>query len=185
MPNALQKLLQRLQELNEVGAALSRERDIDHLLERILDAAQMLTHADAGTLYRVTPDGGALRFALVRTHSLGLHQGGSSGQAVGFPDLPLHLPDGRPNDSLVAVHAAVHDCTVSIADAYDSTDFDFAGARAFDKQTGYRSRSFLTVPLKNHDSELVGVLQLINAIDPATGAVRAFSTSMRSRMRCS
>ena len=71
MPDALQKLLGRLQELNEVGAALSRERDIDLLLERILDAAQMLTHADAGTLYRVTDDGSALRFALVRTHSLG------------------------------------------------------------------------------------------------------------------
>ncbi|MBP8779045.1 MAG: GAF domain-containing protein [Alicycliphilus sp.] len=180
MPNAMQKLLQRLQQLNEVGAALSRERDIDHLLERILDAAQMLTHADGGTLYRVTEDGSALRFALMRTHSLGLHQGGSSGQAVEFPDLPLYLPDGRANDSLVAVHAAVHDHTVSIADAYDSTEFNFAGARAFDLSTGYRSRSFLTVPLRNHDRELVGVLQLINSIDPATGAVRAFSQQDRS-----
>ena len=175
MPNALQKLLQRLQELNEVGVALSRERDIEQLLERILDAAQMLTHADAGTLYRVTGDGQALRFALVRTHSLGLHQGGSSEREVDFPDLPLQLPDGRPNDSLVAVHAAVHDRTVSIVDAYDSVDFDFAGARAFDQSTGYRSRSFLTVPLRNHDHELVGVLQLINATDPVTGAVQAFS----------
>lgn len=180
MPNAMQKLLQRLQQLNEVGAALSRERDIDHLLERILDAAQMLTHADAGTLYRVTEDGSALRFALMRTHSLGLHQGGSSEQAVEFPDLPLYLPDGRANDSLVAVHAAVHDHTVSIADAYDSTEFNFAGARAFDLSTGYRSRSFLTVPLRNHHRELVGVLQLINSIDPATGAVRAFSQQDRS-----
>ena len=175
MPNALQKLLQRLQELNEVGVALSRERDIEQLLERILDAAQMLTHADAGTLYRVTGDGQALRFALVRTHSLGLHQGGSSEREVDFPDLPLQLPDGRPNDSLVAVHAAVHDRTVSIVDAYDSVDFDFAGARAFDQSTGYRSRSFLTVPLRNHDHELLGVLQLINAIAPATGDVQAFS----------
>jgi len=175
MPNALQKLLQRLQELNEVGVALSRERDIEQLLERILDAAQMLTHADAGTLYRVTDDGQALRFALVRTHSLGLHQGGSSEREVDFPDLPLRLPDGRPNDSLVAVHAAMHDRTVSIVDAYDSVDFDFAGARAFDQSTGYRSRSFLTVPLRNHDHELLGVLQLINAIAPATGDVQAFS----------
>lgn len=175
MPHASQKLLRRLQELNEVGLALSRERDIDLLLERILDAAQTLTHADAGTLYRVSDDGSALRFALVRTHSLGLYQGGRSGQAVAFPDLPLYLPDGRANDSLVAVHAAVHDRTVSIADAYGNADFDFAGARAFDGSTGYRSRSFLTVPLRDHDDELIGVLQLINAIDPATGAVRAFS----------
>ncbi len=180
MPDAVQKLLQRLQQLNEVGAALSRERDIEHLLERILDAAQLLTHADAGTLYRVTEDGLALRFALVRTHSMGLHQGGSSGQAVNFPDLPLRLPDGRPNDSLVAVHAAVHDCTVSIADGDDSAGFDLAGARAFDHSTGYQSRSFLTVPLRNHDGVLVGVLQLINAIDPGTGAVRAFSSQDRS-----
>jgi len=75
----------------------------------------------------------------------------------------------------VAVHAAVHDRTINIADAYCQQHFDFSGTRAFDERTGYRSRSFLTVPMKNHENELIGVLQLINATDPAMGQVRAFT----------
>ena len=170
----LRSLLRRLEQLNEVGAALSRERDLGRLLELILDAAQALTGADGGTLYRVTEDQGALRFVLMRTLSLGVRRGGQGEEPLDLPLLPLYLSDGSPNEHLVAVHAAVHDTTVAIDDAYDSTHFDFSGTRAFDERTGYRSRSFLTVPLKNHDGEIIGVLQLINAIDAHTKAVRAF-----------
>jgi len=173
----LQSLLQRFEQLNEVGAALSRERDLGQLLERILETAQTLTRADGGTLYRVTDDGRALSFALLRTRSLGIRGGGQGEEPLDFPDLPLHLPDGAPNDSLIAVHAAVHETTVVVADAYDNAAFDFAGTRAFDQRTGYHSQSFLTVPMKNHDDELIGVLQLINALDARTGRVRAFSRS--------
>jgi hypothetical protein len=51
----------------------------------------------------------------------------------------------------VAAHAAIHDRTVNIADAYCAKGFDFSGTRAFDERTGYRSQSFLTVPMKNHE----------------------------------
>ena len=51
---------------------------------------------------------------------------------------------------------------------------------AFDERTGYRSQSFLTVPMKNHDRELIGVLQLINARDPETGAIIPFSQTDQS-----
>lgn len=85
------------------------------------------------------------------------------------------MADGAPNDRMAAVHAVLHDTTVVIDDAYDSTNFDFSGTRAFDRRTGYRSRSFLTVPLKNHVGEIIGVLQLINAIDAVKKSVRAFS----------
>jgi len=171
----LRSLLGRLEQLNEVGAALSRERDLGRLLELILDAAQALTGADGGTLYRMTEDRGALRFVLMRTHSLQVRRGGQGEEPLHLPLLPLYLPDGSPNEHLVAVHAAVHDTTIAIDDAYDSTRFDFSGTRAFDARTGYRSRSFLIVPLKNHDGEIIGVLQLINATDGLTGAVRSFS----------
>ena len=173
--DSTQNLLERLEQLHRIGAALSRERDINHLLESILEAAKRLLWADGGTLYRVTEDGEALRFAIVRTDSLGLRLGGVSEEAPQFPDLPLRLPSGALNDSLVAVHAAVHDRTINIADAYCQQHFDFSGTRAFDARTGYRSQSFLTVPMKNHENELIGVLQLINATDPATGQVRAFT----------
>ncbi|NUN60202.1 MAG: GAF domain-containing protein, partial [Burkholderiaceae bacterium] len=173
-------LFRRLEQLNGIGAALSRERDIERLLENILEAAKALTGADGGTLYRVTDDQAALRFEIMRTDSLGIRQGGTTGQRIHLPELPLRRADGTPNDALVAAYAAIHDRTVNIADAYAEEGFDFSGTRAFDQRTGYRSQSFLTVPMKNHDGELIGVLQLLNALDPDTGEVVPFSEADQS-----
>ena len=173
-------LFRRLEQLNGIGAALSRERDIDRLLENILEAAKTITGADGGTLYSVTDDQSALKFEILRTDSLGISLGGTTGKPIDLPLLPLRTADGGPNDSLVAAHAAIHDRTVNIADAYSAAGFDFSGTRAFDQRTGYRSQSFLTVPMKNHDLELIGVLQLINARDLDTGEVITFSQADQS-----
>ncbi len=173
-------LFRRLEQLNGIGAALSRERDIDRLLENILEAAKAITGADGGTLYSVTEDQTALRFEIVRTDSLDIRLGGTTGRPIDFPQLPLRNADGSPNDTLVAAYAAIHDRTVNVADAYTEEGFDFSGTRLFDQRTGYRSQSFLTVPMRNHDRELIGVLQLINARDPATGEVTEFSTADQS-----
>ena len=173
-------LFRRLEQLNGIGAALSRERDIDRLLENILEAAKTITGADGGTLYSVTEDQSALKFEILRTDSLGINLGGTTGKPIDLPMLPLRTAEGAPNDSLVAAHSAIHDRTVNIADAYSAQGFDFSGTRAFDARTGYRSQSFLTVPMKNHDRELIGVLQLINARDPETGEVIAFSAADQS-----
>lgn len=170
-------LFHRLEQLNAIGAALSKERDIDRLLELILVAAKSITHADGGTLYRVTEDGSQLRFEIVRTDSLDIAMGGTTGVSIPFPPLPLHLPDGEPNNSMVAAYAAINDETVNIADAYSAQGFDFSGTRRFDERTGYRSQSFLTVPMKNHEGVIIGVLQLINSIDPHTRKVVPFSPS--------
>ena len=173
-------LFRRLEQLNGIGAALSRERDIDRLLENILEAAKTITGADGGTLYSVTDDQSALKFEILRTDSLGISLGGTTGKPIDLPLLPLRTADGGPNDSLVAAHAAIHDRTVNIADAYSAAGFDFSGTRAFDQRAGYRSQSFLTVPMKNHDLELIGVLQLINARDPEPGEVITFSQADQS-----
>src|SRR5476649_1562199 len=100
-------LFRRLEQLNAIGAALSKERDINRLLESILIAAKTITHADGGTLYRMTEDGQALRFEILRTDSLHIAMGGTSGTAISFPNLPLHDESGAPNDSLVAAYAAI------------------------------------------------------------------------------
>lgn len=172
-------LFQRLDRLNEIGASLSSERNIQRLLENILVAAQTITHADGGTLYLVTDDARHLRFEAMRTTSLGWARGGTTGQAVAYADLPLYTEAGEPNNAMVAAYAAVHRTTVNIADAYEAPGFDFTGTRAFDARTGYRSRSFLTVPMKSHDGEVIGVLQLINCTRPDTGAVVPFSDADR------
>lgn len=173
----LNDLFHRLEQLNDIGVSLSAERDIESLLEKILLAAKEITRADGGTLYRLSADGQRLQFKIVRTDSLGLAFGGASGKALtdAFSDLPLYHPDGRPNDSMVAAHAALSGRTINIADAYEAEGFDFSGTRRFDAHTGYRSRSFLTVPMKDHAGEIIGVLQLINALDPSTGEVGVFS----------
>ena len=167
---------QRLEQLNAIGASLSAERDINRLLESILSAAKTITRADGGTLYRVT-DEKTLRFEIVRTTSLQYYLGGTTGTPVPF--YPIHLmgKDGKPNHAMVAAHAALTGKTVNIPDAYTAEGFDFSGTRNFDKKTGYRSKSFLTVPMKNHENEIIGVLQLINALAPKTGDIVPFSPS--------
>jgi HD-GYP domain-containing protein (c-di-GMP phosphodiesterase class II) len=178
--DSVSDLLLRLEQLNEIGTALSRERNISRLLENILVAAKTITHADGGTLYRVTDDLQALRFEILRTDSLHIAMGGTSGNPIDFPNLPLYDASGGHNDSLVAAYAALNSQTVNIKDAYTEPDFDFSGTRQFDERTGYRSQSFLAVPMKDHEGDLIGVLQLINATDPATGEVRAFSGADQS-----
>ncbi|MDP1651800.1 MAG: HD domain-containing phosphohydrolase [Rhodocyclaceae bacterium] len=175
MTQAHDDLFARLEQLNEIGTALSSERDIHRLLEKILIAAKTIARADGGTLYRVTEDRRALRFEIVRNDSLGIALGGTSGNPIDFPDLPLKNARGESNNALVAAYAAINDKTVNIADAYSEDGFDFSGTREFDARTGYRSQSFLTVPMKNHEGEIIGVLQLINSRDAETAAVQPFS----------
>jgi HD-GYP domain-containing protein (c-di-GMP phosphodiesterase class II) len=167
-------LVQRLEQLNAIGASLSAERDIHRLLEAILTASKSITRADGGTLYRLTDDG-TLRFEIVRTSSLKLYLGGTTGNPIPFYPIHLKGKDGEPNHSMVAAYAALTGRTVNIADAYTADGFDFTGTRNFDSKTGYRSKSFLTVPMANHEHEIIGVLQLINAQDPKTGEIVPFS----------
>jgi len=173
--DAADALIQRLEQLNAIGASLSAERDTNRLLESILAAAKSITGADGGTLYRVTEEK-TLRFEIMRTTSLKYYLGGTSGNPIPFYPIQLYK-DGKPNHGMVAAYTALTGRTVNIQDAYEVEGFDFSGTRAFDAKSGYRSKSFLTVPMKNHENEIIGVLQLLNATDQATGEIRPFSAS--------
>lgn len=164
--------LERLERLVAIGIELSSQRDLDALLNQILEAAQVLTHADGGTIYLIRQR--QLEFAIIRNNSLGIHLGGRGGDALAHDPIPMYLADGRPNLSTISASAAISGKTINIADAYDSSEFDFSGTRRFDALNGYRSQSFLTVPMKDHESNVIGVLQLINAQDAATGAIIPF-----------
>ncbi len=167
-------LIARLKELNEIGIALSRQHDINSLLEMILEAAKRVTHADAGTLYLHDPEHQTLRFEIVRTDTLNIKMGGTSGVPITF--YPIHLYDakGQPNHAMVVSHTALSAETVNIPDAYAAIGYDFSGTKSFDAKTGYQSRSFLTVPMVDHEREVIGVLQLINALDRESGAIVPF-----------
>jgi HD-GYP domain-containing protein (c-di-GMP phosphodiesterase class II) len=112
----------------------------------------------------------------MRTSSLKYYLGGTTGNAVPFYPIQLYK-DGKPNHSMIAAYVALTGKTVNIPDAYTAEGFDFSGTRAFDNKTGYRSKSFLTIPMRNHDNEIIGVLQLINAHDPESGGIVPFSPS--------
>ena len=162
-----------MEELNHIGAALSAEQDIRLLLEAILIAAKNIVNADGGTIYRVV-DGEWIRFETLVTDSLGIAMGGTTGKEITFPPIRLY-EEGIPNSAHVVAYAVLNDRTVNIGDAYTEKGFDFSGTRKFDEMTGYRSKSFLTIPMKNHEKEIIGVLQLINAKDRTTGEIVGFS----------
>lgn len=161
----LEDNVRKLELLYEVGIALSTERDTDRLMERILVEAKALCRADGGTLYMRTEDD-HLRFAIVRNDSLGIALGGTTGAEVPFAPIPLIDDETKlANHNNVATYTALIKKSVNIPDAYDTTTFDFSGTKAFDDASGYRSTSFLTIPLVNHKRRVTAVLQLINAQD--------------------
>ncbi|MDA0306953.1 MAG: GAF domain-containing protein [Proteobacteria bacterium] len=161
--------------LIEIGIALSAEQDTDRLMEMILLEAKDLANADGGTLYLATEDNG-LKFEIMRTDSLKIAMGGTTGKEITFPPVRLIDPEtGKENRANVASCAALTGRSINIPDAYDSQEFDFTGTKKFDEGTGYRSKSFLTVPLKNSKDDIIGVLQLLNAQEVDTGEVIPFS----------
>ncbi|MBF0630300.1 MAG: GAF domain-containing protein [Magnetococcales bacterium] len=175
----IQAGIQQLERLISTGLALSAEKDITRLMETILLEAKNLTHADGGTLYTMSDDGSCLHFATIHNDSLNIAMGGTTGVPILFQPIPLRLEDGTANDHMVVVRAVLEGRAFNIPDAYHVEGFDFSGTRAFDERTGYRSQSFLTVPMKNHEDKIIGVLQLINAQDPQTHEVIAFSPSIQ------
>ena len=160
--------------LIDIGLALSSEKNPARLMETILLEAKSIANADAGTLYIRTKDD-KLDFTILRTDSLFVAQGGTTGVDISLPSVEMFDEKGQPNNQNIVSYSAITGTTVNVSDAYDSDKFDFTGTKKFDESTGYRSTSFLTIPLKNYQEEVIGVLQLLNSIDEETGEVVAFS----------
>lgn len=163
------------QQLTRLSVELSSNHDIPLLLEHILSTAKNMTHADGGTLYRTSADKRSLCFYISMNDTLGINLGGFSGQKIDIPNIPLFDENGQQNVSAVAAFAANTGQSVNIEDVYQVDALNFSGMRQFDQQYHYHSQSFLTVPMRDHENELIGVLQLVNATDPDTGKTRAFT----------
>lgn len=173
-------LQSRIEHLNEIGIALSAEKNTDKLFEMILDAGQKITNADGRTLYMRNEDGN-LDFKILLNETMNTHLGGTSGNEIPFYPVKLWLDEYTPNHANVSAHVAITGKTVHIDDAYEEEGFDFSGTKGFDNKTGYRSKSFLTVPLKNHEDDIIGVMQLINARD-GEGNVISFTQEMQNQV---
>ncbi|MBV1878375.1 MAG: GAF domain-containing protein [Pseudomonadales bacterium] len=164
--------------LIDIGLALSAETDSDRLMERILLEAKDIGNADGGTLY-IRSNEDQLVFTIMRTDSLGIAQGGTTGKSILLPAVEMFGINGEPNLNNIVSYAANTGETIHVDDAYETDKFDFFGAKKFDEGMGYRSKSFLTVPLKNNTGRVIGVLQLLNSIDPKSQQVCSFSPETR------
>jgi HD-GYP domain-containing protein (c-di-GMP phosphodiesterase class II) len=160
----------RLRRLNEIGVALSVEHNLTVLLERILLEARRFTRADAGTLFLLKGD--HLSFEIAQNDTLKSFAGGTHGK-MDMPPVPL-------NRESVSGYVAVTGEVLNIEDVYTDPVYRFEGPKNYDRMTGYRTRSILGVPMKDHEDQIIGVLQLLNALHPQTGEVVPFSAQDQS-----
>lgn len=144
------------EKLLKVGKALTAEKDYNKLLELILNEARKIAKADGGTLYIIDEDQ-KLHHKIMQNESLKIFLGGG-GEPINFK--PLEMVESH-----IAPYTAIHKKPVNIPDVYNTELFDFTGPKEFDKSVGYTTRSMLVVPLINRDDDVIGVVQLINAIE--------------------
>jgi len=171
---SLKRSEKKYSSLIQIGLALSAKKDINNLLEMIVYEARRLTNADAGTLYLLDNERKHLQFRIMQNDTLNARIGISADTDIHFPQVPLYK-NGEPNYSNVCSFVALTEEKINIADVYEAEGFNFEGTRNYDTSTGYRSKSVLVIPMKNHESEIIGVLELINAQNPENGEVVKFS----------
>lgn len=160
-----------LQKILDIGIALSKERNPDELLSFIVDTAMDITNCDGGSLYVLKDDG--LHFAVMKTkskgvnrvfaeHFFGSHEGDTDEDSCAGKMLLPPIPFKEEN---VCAYTAIHKKSLNIEDVYDSSLFDFSGPKSNDKKNNYRTKSMVTIPMINHKDEVIGVMQLLNAMD--------------------
>jgi CHASE3 domain sensor protein/GAF domain-containing protein len=165
-----------------IGVDLTSEKNFNRLLEKMLLEAKAFCHADAGILYLRRADEKSLEYVTVSNTTLQLTLGGTTGQKIPFAALPLYHADGRPNHETIASHVAHTGQSFNIAGA-EATQVEFSGPKIFgDNSSDYALNSHLTIPLKNSEDEVVGVIQLINAQNPDSGEVIAFDENLQQMM---
>ena len=154
----------KLNKLIDIGIALSKEKNINILLEKILNEARIISNSDGGTVYLVTQDDKKLSFEIMQTESLDIKFGGSSEPVPDYIyPVKLYNDDGSKNINNASSVCALEGKTINIKNAYENQEYDFSGVKGFDKKHNYFSKSFLNIPLKNHKDKVIGVLQLLNA----------------------
>ena len=172
----------RVKRLQKIGLSLSTEDDINVIFELIMEEAKNITNADGRTLYMISDDGQTMKFEIMQTDSMNFAQGGTTGVEITIPPMQLFDEEGNPNHSSNVAYSANTGKTTNIKDVYTAKGFDFTGPKNFDKSTGYKTKSVMSVPLKNHENDIVGVMQLINATDKKSGKVVAFSDDMQQQV---
>ncbi|MFQ5824507.1 MAG: HD domain-containing phosphohydrolase [bacterium] len=148
-------LQEQIHKLNAIGIALSSEHDLNKLLELIVQEARNFTNADGGSLY--IKEQSKLNFLVAQTASLEKRNGQRQ------PFKSFYLPLTKES---IAGYVAVTGETLNIKDVYHiQPTVAYKFNKEFDIKMGYRSKSMLVVPMRDHTDEIIGVLQLINSLN--------------------
>ncbi len=151
----------------QILTALAKEKELNKILEFILLEVIKDTNCEGGTVY--LKDENQLKFKVVINKKLDIH----NTQTQNWPPIALYTAKGS-NLSNVSALCAIKNEIINIPDVYHAKGFDFDGMKKFDKANNYHSKSMLVIPMIDHENELIGVLQLINKLDPITKKAIAF-----------
>ena len=165
-PETLQKI-QEIQLNAYRNSAKAMHEDDKNLFNHIVSEEMLnISSTDGITFYERKHD--TMEFKLLKNRSIGTDMGGISKH---IPLHPRQLYDGKGNPNLQSVVTNVFHTgkAIVIKDVYKEKTFDFSGAKAFDKNTGYKSKSVLVMPIKDYQGDVQGVIQMINAQDFETG----------------
>ena len=164
------KDINNLEKLFKIVLDFNGTNDRSALLSLILTHLMELTHSNAGTLYIITE--GKLHFRIVHNISLGILHAFDQGESA-FPPIPLDAE----NIQNVSAYAAIKNEVICVDDIYTDTQFNFSGPKAYDQITGYHTKAMAVFPIcaqKDHGDEVLGVLQLINPINPKTKEIMSY-----------
>ncbi len=152
-----------LHELNEIGIALSAEKNIERLLEMILEKAKQIANADAGILFTKHELEEAYVQRVRHCDSLDIHLGGTTGEPTyGFP-IELEDKEGNPRTSSVTAVCALSKKSINLENIQNHPEFDFSSTKDFDKRRGYNTKSVLAIPMITKRKEVIGIIRLSNA----------------------
>lgn len=172
--------LRHIQQLTKIGQSLSSETDLNKIFDMILDEGVAFTKADGATIYRVNEDATALEFEIVYNGTMKMRQGGSHG-AVNWKPMPLYDKEGNPELSYIVTAVYHNKEGLCFDDVYQAKDYDISGTISFDKSSNYRCEAMLTIPLKDHENTVLGVIQFINPLEP-NGEVTIFTEEHRAML---
>jgi CHASE3 domain sensor protein len=166
-----------------IGVELSTEKDFNRLLEKMLLEAKSFCRADSGILYMTNPQD-ELEFVIVRSDSLNMAMGGTTGLKPPYPPVLLNAPQEEvPSSVRIALQVARSGETVNLQDAAELGREELWSGDAKDQTlSGYRIRSLLALPLKNVDGRTLGVMELINPRDAETSEVVSFDVNLQRMM---
>lgn len=168
MTESIKNYIETSTTINRIGVALSAEKDTEQLTKIILNGAMKIVNADAGILY-VIHESGKVTVSLLNIRSLGLEVDSHSDNESTYSAL-VHSKVVKLTESSI-----FNNVSINVPDIHNSKGFNFSNNLYFDEMTGYKSQSSLSIPMKSHENEIIGVLQLINAQDKRTREIIPFS----------